>query len=94
MICLNVRLLVKPGHEQQVGDFFKPLTEASRKEPGCLFYVAHQHRDDPRKFLVYEQYKDDAALDAHRNSAHFKQYATEGLYKFVESREADLYRPL
>jgi quinol monooxygenase YgiN len=85
---------VKPGHEQQVADFFKPLTEASRQEPGCLFYAAHQHRDDPRKFLVYEQYKDDAALDAHRNSAHFKQYATDGLYKFVESREADLYRPL
>ena len=94
MICLAVRLLVKPGHEQQVADFFNPLTEASRKEPGCLFYVAHQHHADPRKFLVYEQYKDDAALDAHRNSAHFKQYAADGLYKFVESREADLYRPL
>jgi quinol monooxygenase YgiN len=94
MICLAVRLLVKPGHEQQVADFFVPLTEASRKEPGCLFYVAHQHRDDPRKFLVYEQYKDDAALDAHRNSDHFKRYAADGLYKFVEQREADLYRPL
>ena len=94
MICLNVQLLVKAGHEQQVADFFKPLTEASRKEPGCLFYVAHQHRDDPRKFLVYEQYKDDAALAAHRNSDHFKRYAADGLYKFVEHREADLYRPL
>jgi quinol monooxygenase YgiN len=94
MVCLAVRLLVRAGHEQQVADFFKPLTEASRKEPGCLFYVAHQHHDDPRKFLVYEQYKDDAALDAHRNSAHFQQYAANGLYKFVESREADLYRPL
>jgi quinol monooxygenase YgiN len=94
MICLAVRLVVKPGHEQQVADLFKPLTEASRKEPGCLFYVAHQHRDDPRKFLVYEQYKDDAALEAHRNSEHFNRYAADGLYKFVESREADLYRPL
>jgi len=94
MICLAVRLVVKPGHEQVVADFFKPLTEASRKEPGCLFYVAHQHHDDPRKFLVYEQYKDDAALEAHRNSDHFQQYAANGLYTFVESREADLYRPL
>ena len=94
MICLNVQLLVKPGHERQVAELFGPLTAASRKEPGCLFYVAHQHRDDPRKFLVYEQYKDDAALDAHRNSDHFKRYAADGLYKFVEHREADLYRPL
>lgn len=94
MICLNVRLVVKPGHQAQVADFFRPLAEASRKEPGCLMYVAHQHKDDPRRFLVYEQYKDEAALDFHRNSEHFKKYATEGLYKFVESREADLYRPL
>jgi quinol monooxygenase YgiN len=94
MICLNVRLLVKPGHEKQVAELFGPLTEASRKEPGCVFYQAHQHRDDPRKFLVYEQYKDDAALDAHRNSEHFKRYAADGFYKFVEQREADIYRPL
>jgi (4S)-4-hydroxy-5-phosphonooxypentane-2,3-dione isomerase len=94
MICLAVRLLVRPGHEQQVADLFQPLTEASRKEPGCVLYVAHQHRDDPRKFLVYEQYKDDAALEAHRNSEHFRRYAADGLYQFVESREADLYRPL
>ena len=94
MICLCVRVTVKAGTEDRVVEFFGPLTVASRKEPGCVFYQAHQHREDPRKFMVYEQYKDDAALEAHRNSDHFKRYAADGFYKFVESREADIYRPL
>jgi quinol monooxygenase YgiN len=94
MICLCVRVTVKAGTEDEVIKFFGPLTEASRKEPGCLFYQAQQHRDDPRKFLVYEQYKDDAALEAHRNSEHFQRYGANGFYPLVEHREADLYRPL
>ena len=94
MICLNVLLKVKPGSETQIAAMFRPLTEASRQETGCLMYVAHQHRDNPTRFLVYEQYKDDAALDAHRNSPHFQQYAAEGLYKYVVERQAELFRPL
>ncbi len=94
MICLNVLLKVKPGTEAEVAALFKPLTEASRKEPGCRMYIAHQHRDDPTRFLVYEQYDDDAALDAHRNSAHFKQYAAEGFYRHVTDRQVDIFRPL
>ncbi|MEO5936230.1 MAG: putative quinol monooxygenase [Terriglobales bacterium] len=94
MICLNVLLTVKPGAEAEVATLFKPLAEASRKEPGCLMYIAHQHRDDPTRFLVYEQYQDDGALDAHRNSPHFKQYAAEGFYLHVIDRQVDIFRPL
>jgi quinol monooxygenase YgiN len=94
MICLAVHLLVQSGKETEVARLFGPLAEASRREPGCLLYIAHQRSDDPRRFLVYEQYKDEAALEAHRNSPHFKQYATDGLYMFVEEREAALYSPL
>jgi quinol monooxygenase YgiN len=94
MICLAVHLLVKSGTESEVARLFGPLAEASRREPGCLLYIAHQRSDNPRRFLVYEQYKDEAALEAHRNSPHFKQYATDGLYTMVEERDAGLYSPL
>lgn len=94
MICLAVRLLAKTGHEQEIKDNFAELAPLSRKEAGCRMYVAHQQLDDPRKFLVYEQYDDQAALEFHRSSEHFRQYATNGMYKHVESREAELYAPL
>jgi quinol monooxygenase YgiN len=94
MICLAVHLLVKSGRESEVARLFGPLAEASRKESGCLMYIVHQRKDEPRRFLVYEQYRDEDALDAHRASPHFKQYATDGVYTMIEEREAGLYSPL
>ena len=47
------------------------LQAASRQEPGCLMYIVHRHRTDPRRFFIYEQYRDDAALEAHRQSRTF-----------------------
>ena len=94
MICLLVKLALKKGTESAAAAGFVKMTEATRKEPGCIFYQVHQHKDDPTRFMVYEQYKDDDALAAHRNSHHFQHYLTNDIYKNVEGREADLYRPI
>ena len=54
-------------------------------------YVGHQSIQNPRRFMFYEQYKDQAALDVHRNAPYFKQYVTDGLALLLEQRQADLY---
>ena len=66
MVVLVVTWMAKVGREAEMAAVFSKLTEESRKEPGCVMYVAHRHKTEPRRFLVYEQYKDDAALEAHR----------------------------
>jgi quinol monooxygenase YgiN len=91
MIVLKVDMLVKPGTEEKCREYIRILQEHSRKEPGCLMYVGHQSTEDPRKFLFYEQYKDAAALGAHRNAPYFKQYVIGGLDAIMESRSRDLY---
>jgi quinol monooxygenase YgiN len=41
--------------------------------------------------LIYEQYADKKAEEAHRQSAHFKKYAVAGLYqKMLERSREDL----
>ena len=94
MVVLVVSWMAKPGHEKEVIDVFTKLTAESRKEPGCVMYLVHQHKTDPRRFLVYEQYKDDAGLEAHRASAHFLQYAKKELPKLGERVEGNLYSPI
>jgi len=39
-----------------------------KAEPGCLVYRPHRSTKDPDVFVFYEQYKDDAAFDAHRKA--------------------------
>ena len=94
MVVLAVTWMAKVGHEADVVSLFSKLTEESRKEPGCAMYQVHRHKTDPRKFFIYEQYKDDAALEAHRAAPHFLQYARKELTKIAERVDGQLYDPL
>jgi quinol monooxygenase YgiN len=94
MVVLAVTWMVKAGHEAEVTTLFAKLTEESRKEPGCAMYQVHRHKTELRRFLIYEQYKDDAALEAHRNAPHFLQYARKDLPKIADRVEGHLFEPL
>ena len=94
MVVLAVTWMAKLGHESDVAGIFSKLTEASRKEPGCAMYVVHRHKTDPRRFFIYEQYKDDAALEAHRAAPHFLQFAKKELPKVADRVEGHLFEPL
>jgi quinol monooxygenase YgiN len=65
------------------------LAAASRQEPGCVSYIPHLVEGDPDTVLIYEQYRDDTALDAHRDSEHFMQYAVGGLYQMMKERNVE-----
>ena len=49
-------------------------------------YQVHRSSSDPRTFFIYEQYDDQAALDAHRATPHFLEHARDGLFPILESR--------
>ncbi|GAC1431501.1 MAG: putative quinol monooxygenase [Terriglobales bacterium] len=94
MVVLAVTWMAKVGREPEVAGIFSKLTEESRKESGCLTYQVHKHKTDPRRFFIYEQYKDDAALETHRSAPHFLQYAKKELPRIAERVEGHLYEPL
>lgn len=94
MVVLAVTWMAKVGREAEMAGVFSKLTDESRKEPGCVMFVAHRHKTEPRRFFVYEQYQDDAALEAHRASPHFLQYAKKELPKVGDRVEGNLYEPL
>jgi len=94
MIVLAVTWIAKPGQEERAAALFRELTVKSRQEPGCAMYVAHRRNDDARQFFIYEQYRDEAALEHHRSSAHFKDIARGSLLECAERKEGALYTPL
>ena len=86
--------MANAGREEQVAEIFRKLQTASREESGCLLYIVHRHKTDPRRFFIYEQYRDDAALQAHRDSPHFQQYAIAALNGIGVRTEGELFTPL
>jgi quinol monooxygenase YgiN len=94
MVVLAVTWMAKVGRETEAAALFSKLNDESRKEPGCVMYQLHRHKTEPRRFFIYEQYKDDAALEAHRASPHFMLYAKKELPKVADRIDGNLYEPL
>ena len=94
MVVLAVTWMAKAGRDAEVTGLLAKLTEESRKEPGCKQYQVHRHKTEPRRFFIYELYQDDAALEAHRATPHFLQFAKKELPKCADRVEGHLYEPL
>lgn len=66
-----VRWRVREGCEARVEALLREMQAASRAEPGCLLYQVHRTAD-PCHFLLYERYRDQAAVDAHHQTEHYR----------------------
>ncbi|GAA1679773.1 putative quinol monooxygenase [Microbacterium lacus] len=62
----------KPGEEGHIREVLSAMTTLSRAETGCIHYQAHVSATDPAEFMLYEQYVDSRAYDAHKSSDHFQ----------------------
>jgi quinol monooxygenase YgiN len=89
MISFTVRMRFETTDLDEIRGHLQALTVGSRQEPGCVSYIAHFLSDDPTTCLIYEQYKDDPALDFHRGTSHFKQHAIGGLYQCMKERHVE-----
>lgn len=94
MIVLIVHMTMKPGTAEECIRIMRAQAEESLKEPGCLQFLVHQSMENPLHFLLYEQYQDEAALQAHRASPHFARYVRGGIDALVESRTRELFLPV
>lgn len=88
---LIAKWTAKEGEESNVRAALEQLAGPTRAEPGCLMWEPHVDPDNPRVFLVYEQYVDQAALDEHVESEHFKRLAFGNAIPRLESRERSFY---
>ena len=91
---LVVRMKAKEGEEGRAAELAGELAAASRQEAGCEAYVPCRDPEDAGSFLIYEQYRDQAAFEAHGASEHFQRLALGGLFELMESRERTFYETL
>ena len=89
MVSFIVRLTFNQEDRADVAETLRVLAEASRREPGCVSYIPHRLEDDPDTVLIYEQYVDENALKAHRESEHFKKYAVCVLFQRMRERSVE-----
>jgi autoinducer 2-degrading protein len=83
-----VHIRVKP----EALDAFKAATldntRNSRLEPGVAQFALVQQLDDPTKFVIIEAFKDEAAIEAHRQAPHYLRWRDAVTDMMAETRYA------
>lgn len=93
MFVQLVHIRIKPGRTAEFFEVFRDNFEGTRAEPGNFRFDVLQDPEDENHFVIYEAFADEAAVDAHRKTAHYAR-TVEGLKDLMttEKREKDFYR--
>ena len=76
MIFIAVKWSVRPERAETFLQDVAAFTEASRAEPGNLFFEWSRSVVDPNEFVLLEAFQDDGA-GPHVNSDHFRSAMAE-----------------
>ena len=76
MIFIVVKFKAKPDWSNRWLDLVRDFSEATRAEPGNLWFDWSRSTEDPNEFVLVEAFRDDAAA-AHVNSEHFRRAMQE-----------------
>ncbi len=73
MIGVVAQIKIKAGESAGFEEVAGKLVQAvNANEPGCRLYQLFKVTESETDYLFMEQYDDQAAVDAHRASDHFK----------------------
>ena len=72
MIFITAKFRVLPQFAGQWQQISGPFSDATRAEPGCLWFEWSRSLDDPNEYVLIEAFRDAEAGAAHVQSDHFK----------------------
>ena len=72
MIFIVVKFTVRPEYSDTWIDRVRPFTEATRREPGNLWFEWSRSVENPNQFVLLEAFRDAQAGAEHVKSEHFK----------------------
>jgi quinol monooxygenase YgiN len=72
MIFIVVKFTIHPDRSEEWLTLVEDFTQATRQEPGNLFFEWARSVETPDQFVLVEAFESREAGEAHVNSEHFK----------------------
>jgi quinol monooxygenase YgiN len=91
MYVVAAQYYAKEGKDDEIAAILQTMIPISSAEPGCALYTVNRSLEDPRKFLLYEQYHDRSGYDAHMATEPFKENILGKVVPMLETRERHFY---
>ena len=67
-VTVIAELVSKPDKADALRELMVAFADGSRHEPGCVHYVLTEDAKQPGRFLTYEVWADEAAIEAHMHT--------------------------
>lgn len=91
MYVVVARFVANEGSGDEVAALLAEMTPFSKAEPGCRAYIINRSVEEPNTFLLYEQYVDAAAFDAHRDNPEFQRIIIGQVVPLLADRGREIF---
>ncbi|HYY05950.1 MAG TPA: putative quinol monooxygenase [Candidatus Limnocylindria bacterium] len=90
-VTVIARIRAKADRVQRVEEELRKLLAPTRAENGCINFDMHQGATDPSQFLFHENWTSKAALEAHFETPHIKNWLRQAESLLAEPLEVTLW---
>jgi len=94
MIISSVQFTFAQEDGGTAESLLRELREASQKEPGVIQFEVGRSSDEPNVFGLWEVYRDQDAVEAHRATEHFRRLVLDGIRPLARQRNATTLIPI
>lgn len=91
MFAMLVEINIKPEKQQEFLDLFKYHQHETSMEPGNIRFDVLQDPKNHSKFYAYEVYANEEALNAHRQTPHYKHCIKELEHLMTTPRKKTIF---
>jgi quinol monooxygenase YgiN len=94
MLIQSIQFTFAPEDGDRAEAILRELRDASRKEEGVISFEVARSKENRNVFVLWEEYRDDAALDFHKATEHYKQLVLNGVRTLARERRAEMAVPI
>ena len=94
MIITSLVFTFAPDDGDKAESIFRELRDASVKEPGVVRFEVGRSKENPGMFALWEVYRDDEAVSAHRSSQHYQRLVVDVIRPLSQQRNVLTVSPI
>src|SRR5438270_12645783 len=94
MIVSAIQFTFAASDADKAEALLRQIRDASIKEPGVVRFDVARSSDDPAVFVLWEVYRDQAAVEAHNASEHFDRLVLNGIRPLARQRTSVTATPI
>ena len=94
MLITSIVFAFAPQDADRAEAILRELRDASVKEPGVIRFEVGRSQEKPHVFALWEVYRDQEAVNAHRSTEHFQRFVVDGVRPLAQQRNVENVIPI